>query len=541
MHSQKSESGLSLAAFLWRSSAIVAPFVTLPIKRLITQGVSVAVGGVVLTGAIATAEAASLTQWQYDPSANQLEITVKDGTTPRYFLMAQPARIVVDLPDTSVGEVAMQQTYSGAIRSIRVSQFQPGLTRMVLELSPEVSLAPGQVKLQKASGNSRWLLQPLIVGTTVRPSLPPINNSVAPVKPVLPPVTPPAAAPAPVDQPPAVESVPPAPAPSDPTGSSPAQPNYVVPTEPSSSSVLSPPLSVSTENAAIRRPSLTKPKAPQAIAAPKKTTVPTTTADEADEKLINVAGGTAITVPPPESNGGGVPSVPVNGSGSGMLPPSGSESIDIPSTHLPSSSGSSPTVSVPGLAPVGVSPAESSGSSPFPPAATVSPFPAAVQSVPIEMPDTAPTTSGIFVPPQNPASPLPPSTSPTPTVGTSPQPFPGVPKSSVLTTPAVPAALTSPRPTVEEAAPPPFPGIPKSSVLTTPTVSPALPAYPAPANVPPIQPPASIVGVPGLGLQRPKSSVLLPASPDSFPGVQAPTVNPQVIEFGQPLPGTYNR
>lgn len=518
-----------MAAFLWRSSAIVAPFFTLPSKKLIAQSLSVAAGSVILTGAIVTAEAASLTQWQYDPSANQLEITVKDGTTPRYFLMAQPARIVVDLPDTSVGEVVTQQTYSGAIRSIRVSQFQPGLTRMVLELSPEVSLAPGQVKLQKTSDNSRWLLQPLLIGATVRPALPPINNSAAPVKPALPPVAPPEVAPAPVDQSPAVEPVPPAPSPSDSTTAPSAKPNYVVPTEPSSSSVLFPPLSVNTDNTGIRRPSLTKPKAPQAIATPKRTTVPTTTADEADEKLVNVSGGTAITVPPPESN-----------AGSRMLPPpAASESIDIPSTHLASPASSNPTVSVPGLAPAGVSPVESSTSSPFPPATGVSPFPAATQSVPIEIPDTAPATSGIFVPPPNPAS-LPPSTSPTPTVGTAPQSFPGMPKSSVLTTPTVPAALTSPPPTVE-AAPQPFPGIPKSSVLTTPTVTPALPAYPAPANVPPIQPPASIVGVPGLGLQRPKSSVLLPASPDSSPGGQAPTVDPRVIEFGQPLPGTYNR
>jgi len=90
-------------------------------------------------------QAASLTHWTFDPAANQLEITVKDGTTPHYFLMAQPARIVVDLPDTAVGNVSTQQTYSGAIRQIRVSQFQPGLTRIVMEISPDVSLAPGQV------------------------------------------------------------------------------------------------------------------------------------------------------------------------------------------------------------------------------------------------------------------------------------------------------------------------------------------------------------------------------------------------------------
>ena len=112
--------------------------------------------------AIVPVQAASLTSWQFNSAANQLELNVKDGTTPRYFLMAQPARIVVDLPNTSIGTVTTQKTYTGAIRQIRVSQFQPGLTRIVMELSPDVSLAPGQVKLEKVSSDSRWLLRPLI-------------------------------------------------------------------------------------------------------------------------------------------------------------------------------------------------------------------------------------------------------------------------------------------------------------------------------------------------------------------------------------------
>lgn len=127
-----------------------------------------AIGAVMAEATVLSIQAASLTNWSFDPAANRLEITVKDGTTPRYFLMAQPARIVLDLPGTAVGSVSAQQTYTGAVRQIRVSQFEPGLTRIVMEISPGVSLAPGQVKLQKVgnitspSGNARWVLQPLI-------------------------------------------------------------------------------------------------------------------------------------------------------------------------------------------------------------------------------------------------------------------------------------------------------------------------------------------------------------------------------------------
>lgn len=127
------------------------------------------VGMLSITAIVAHApsvQAASLTEWSFDPKTNRLEVAVNEPTTPRYFLMAQPARIVLDLPDTSVGAVKPQGTYSGAIRQVRVSQFQPGLTRIVMELAPTVTLAPGQVQLQKVThgskAGSRWVLRPLI-------------------------------------------------------------------------------------------------------------------------------------------------------------------------------------------------------------------------------------------------------------------------------------------------------------------------------------------------------------------------------------------
>lgn len=112
------------------------------------------------------AQAATLTQWRFDSAAQQLEITVPEGTTPRYFLLAQPARIVLDLPNTDMGAVAEQQTYGGSVRQIRVGQFQPGLTRIVIELAPDVVLAPGQVQLERVAGeSSRWVVRPLLANS----------------------------------------------------------------------------------------------------------------------------------------------------------------------------------------------------------------------------------------------------------------------------------------------------------------------------------------------------------------------------------------
>ncbi|MEP0768206.1 AMIN domain-containing protein [Coleofasciculus sp. FACHB-SPT36] len=123
--------------------------------------------------------AARLTNWRFDPALNQLEITLDEGTTPRYFLLAQPSRIVLDLPNTQVGTVETQQSYSGPIRQIRVSQFEAGITRIVLDLAPEVVLSPQQVQLQVEPGN-RWVLRPLIADVLAPEAVPPSRSGVSP-------------------------------------------------------------------------------------------------------------------------------------------------------------------------------------------------------------------------------------------------------------------------------------------------------------------------------------------------------------------------
>ncbi|GAB4155727.1 MAG: hypothetical protein Fur0046_35670 [Cyanobacteria bacterium J069] len=132
------------------------------------QPAMISLGAIAALVAAAPVQAATLTQWQFDPSSTQLEVTVASGVTPRTFLLAQPTRIVMDLPNTDVGAVSAGQAYGGAVRQVRVSQFQPGLTRIVMELSPDATLAPEQVQLQQvgtpSGGQSRWVLRPVFVG-----------------------------------------------------------------------------------------------------------------------------------------------------------------------------------------------------------------------------------------------------------------------------------------------------------------------------------------------------------------------------------------
>ncbi|OUL17458.1 AMIN domain-containing protein [Nostoc sp. 106C] len=109
---------------------------------------------------------ARLDNWRFSVETLQLEFALSAGTTPHHFYLAQPPRIVVDLPNTKLGYVATQQTYSGAIQRVRVSQLNAGVTRIVLDLAPGNFLDPNQVKLQPVSKKNptRWVLRPFSSG-----------------------------------------------------------------------------------------------------------------------------------------------------------------------------------------------------------------------------------------------------------------------------------------------------------------------------------------------------------------------------------------
>ncbi|HEY9747191.1 MAG TPA: AMIN domain-containing protein, partial [Allocoleopsis sp.] len=104
------------------------------------------------------AEAARLQSWQFDANQNRLDFTTDDGVQPRAQLIANPTRLVIDLPGTKLGGALRNQQLGGAIRSIRVGQFDPQTTRIVIELTPGYTLDPNQVKFRGRSAN-QWSVQ----------------------------------------------------------------------------------------------------------------------------------------------------------------------------------------------------------------------------------------------------------------------------------------------------------------------------------------------------------------------------------------------
>src|SRR4028118_1260699 len=116
---------------------------------------------------LAPANASTVTTWQLDPATNQLEITLPEGTTPTYSLL-NSSQIAVNLPNTEIGVDATQLYPQGTVRSVAVSQLQPGTARILVNLAPGAAFRPGQVQFQRIGVENRWVLRPSIEPTRSR-------------------------------------------------------------------------------------------------------------------------------------------------------------------------------------------------------------------------------------------------------------------------------------------------------------------------------------------------------------------------------------
>ncbi len=101
------------------------------------------------------AEAGRLLFWRFEPSQNQLVFTTDDGVQPTAKLIANPTRLVIDLPGTTLGRPTVKQSYRGAIREIRVGQFENRTTRIVIELQSGYTLDPERIQF-RGSSPTQW-------------------------------------------------------------------------------------------------------------------------------------------------------------------------------------------------------------------------------------------------------------------------------------------------------------------------------------------------------------------------------------------------
>ena len=152
------------------SSQKIIPFTIA--QAVINRFGTIAFGAVFVLGGVLTigssAIAMGIDGWKYDLEKGQVEFEIEDGVKPRHFLMAQPARIVVDLVNTQIGNAPPEMSYtSGPVQRITVVQLQPSLTRVILYMFPSTVFAKGQVAIDRLGDGNRgtsdvWTLRPLI-------------------------------------------------------------------------------------------------------------------------------------------------------------------------------------------------------------------------------------------------------------------------------------------------------------------------------------------------------------------------------------------
>jgi len=114
--------------------------------------------------------AARLDSWRFDAKQNRLEFNTVGAVQPKAQLIFNPTRLVIDLPDTTFGRPQLTQPVGGAIRAIRVGQFEPQTARIVVELAPGYTLDPQGIKFVGLTA-SRWTVQ------LPRPKLEPLESS----------------------------------------------------------------------------------------------------------------------------------------------------------------------------------------------------------------------------------------------------------------------------------------------------------------------------------------------------------------------------
>jgi len=125
------------------------------------------------------AQAAQLQSWRFDPSQNRLDFATDTAIQPRAQVLANPTRLVIDLPGTTFTQPLAQQAVGGAIQTVRVGQLDAATTRIVVEMTPGYTFDASHLAIQGLTPN-QWFVQlpPLqTLGTSVMsagfPSPPP--------------------------------------------------------------------------------------------------------------------------------------------------------------------------------------------------------------------------------------------------------------------------------------------------------------------------------------------------------------------------------
>ncbi len=119
----------------------------------------------IVTGAgIMPAQADQIESWHYDSQGRSLTLVLPTNVAPVLSVVA-PNRLLVELPNTQVGDVAAQTIADGVVESIALEQTDPDTVWMVVEFVPGTVLADAQSAVQistEPDNLQRWQVQPVL-------------------------------------------------------------------------------------------------------------------------------------------------------------------------------------------------------------------------------------------------------------------------------------------------------------------------------------------------------------------------------------------
>ncbi|OYQ62977.1 metalloendopeptidase [Pseudanabaena sp. SR411] len=105
-----------------------------------------------------TAQANRLETFVYDLTDSKIEFSLKNDIEPKGTVISNPTRIVIDLPGIVYQGPTVRRRVGRGVQAVRVGQVDANTTRMVVELSPEVTLNPQDLRLRSRQPG-RWTMQ----------------------------------------------------------------------------------------------------------------------------------------------------------------------------------------------------------------------------------------------------------------------------------------------------------------------------------------------------------------------------------------------
>lgn len=167
---------------VWIAEAVARQFYS---QQLSSIGLA-AVAAVVSIGTQSMpAQADELREWGYDSQTRSLNFVLPNSVTPSVSVLS-PDRLLLELPDTQVGDVTSQRVGDGVVETITVEQSTAETVWMVIEFVPGTVLADAQnVTVLSAdpagqiapSGDSdqssqQWQIRPALLASDPTANLP---------------------------------------------------------------------------------------------------------------------------------------------------------------------------------------------------------------------------------------------------------------------------------------------------------------------------------------------------------------------------------